>query len=100
VAPRVSLCLIAKDEEHNLPACLAPAVGLVEEIVVVDTGSTDATREVARRLGARVFDFPWCDSFAAARNETLRHAQGDWVLWLDADDRLDDDNRAKLRALL
>jgi tetratricopeptide (TPR) repeat protein len=100
VAPRVSLCLIAKDEAPNLPACLASAAGLADEVVVVDTGSTDATREVAARLGARVFDFPWCDSFAAARNEGLRHATGDWVFWLDADDRLDDDNRAKLRALL
>jgi glycosyltransferase involved in cell wall biosynthesis len=47
-----------------------------------------------------VFDFPWCDSFAAARNECLRHATGEWIFWLDADDRLDEDNRPKLRALL
>jgi glycosyltransferase involved in cell wall biosynthesis len=71
----------------------------VDEVVVVDTGSADRTQEVAARLGARVFDFPWCDSFAAARNASLRHATGDWVFWLDADDRLDDDNRIRLRAL-
>jgi tetratricopeptide (TPR) repeat protein len=71
----------------------------VDEVVIVDTGSTDRTREVAARYGARVFDFPWCDSFAAARNETLRHATGDWIFWLDADDRLDGDNRRKLREL-
>jgi GT2 family glycosyltransferase/Tfp pilus assembly protein PilF len=97
--PRVSLCLIVKDEEANLPACLGSVADLVDEIIVVDTGSTDRTKEIAARCGARVFDFPWVDSFAAARNESLRHASGDWVFWLDADDRLDEDNRHKLRAL-
>jgi GT2 family glycosyltransferase len=98
--PLVSLCLIVKDEEANLPDCLASAADLVNEIIVVDTGSTDRTKEIAARFGARVFDFPWCDDFAAARNECLRHATGDWILWLDADDRLDEENRARLRALL
>jgi GT2 family glycosyltransferase/tetratricopeptide (TPR) repeat protein len=97
--PKVSLCLIVKDEEENLPACLASAADLVDEVIVVDTGSQDRTKEVAQRFGARVFDFPWVDDFAAARNESLRHARGEWVFWLDADDRLDADNRAKLRAL-
>jgi GT2 family glycosyltransferase/tetratricopeptide (TPR) repeat protein len=97
--PRVSLCLIVKDEEANLPACLGAAADLVDEIVVVDTGSADRTREVAAGFGARVYDFPWPDSFAAARNEGLRYATGDWVFWLDADDRLDDDNRGRLRDL-
>jgi tetratricopeptide (TPR) repeat protein/predicted O-methyltransferase YrrM len=96
---RVSLCLIVKNEEHNLPACLDSAADLVDEVVIVDTGSADATKEVARRYRARVFDFPWVDSFATARNESLRHATSDWVLWMDADDRLDDVNREKLRAL-
>jgi tetratricopeptide (TPR) repeat protein len=93
---RVSLCLIAKDEEANLLACLQSVADLVDEIVVVDTGSTDRTKEIAAAFGARVFDFPWVDSFAAARNESLRHARGDWIFWLDADDRLDEDNRRKL----
>jgi glycosyltransferase involved in cell wall biosynthesis/Flp pilus assembly protein TadD len=96
---RVSLCMIVKDEEANLPDCLASVADLVDEVIVVDTGSADATREVATRHGARVFDFPWVDSFAAARNESLRHATGDWVFWMDADDRLDDENRARLRNL-
>ncbi len=96
--PRVSLCLIVKNEEKNLPACLSSVTGLVEEVIVVDTGSTDATREVAARFGAKVFDFTWVDSFAAARNESLRHATGEWIFWLDADDRLDEQNRDKLRA--
>jgi GT2 family glycosyltransferase/tetratricopeptide (TPR) repeat protein len=91
--PRVSLCLIVKDEEDNLPACLGSAADLVDEVVVVDTGSADRTREVAARFGARV------DSFAAARNQIIEHARGEWIFWLDADDRLDEDNRAKLRQL-
>jgi glycosyltransferase involved in cell wall biosynthesis/Flp pilus assembly protein TadD len=97
--PKVSLCLIAKNEETNLPACLSGVAGLVDETVVVDTGSTDGTKEVAARYGARVFDFPWCDNFAAARNESLRHATGDWIFWLDADDRIDEENRRRLRGL-
>jgi GT2 family glycosyltransferase/tetratricopeptide (TPR) repeat protein len=97
--PRLSLCLIVRNEEANLPACLGSAADLVDEVVVVDTGSTDATKDVARRYGAKVVDFPWVDSFAAARNESLRHATGDWIFWLDADDRLDEDNRTKLRRL-
>jgi tetratricopeptide (TPR) repeat protein len=97
--PKVSLCLIVKNEEANLAECLGSAADLFEEVVVVDTGSTDRTKEVATRFGAKVFDFPWVDSFAAARNESLRHATGDWAFWLDADDRLDEDNRGRLRAL-
>jgi tetratricopeptide (TPR) repeat protein len=97
---RVSLCMIVKDEEHNLPACLDAAADLADEVVVVDTGSSDNTRAVAARYGAQVFSFGWCDSFAAARNASLDHATGDWVLWLDADDRLDEANRRKLRSLL
>ena len=97
--PRVSLCLIVKNEEKNLPACLESAADLVDEIVVVDTGSTDQTKEIAARFGAKVVDFPWIDSFSAARNESLRHATGQWIFWMDADDRLDADNRTKLRSL-
>jgi glycosyltransferase involved in cell wall biosynthesis len=96
----VSLCLIVKNEEVNLPACLTPLVDLVDEIVVTDTGSTDRTRDVATSFGARVFDFPWTQSFAAARNACLQHASGPWTLWIDADDRVDETNRARLRALL
>lgn len=98
--PRVSLCLIVRDEERNLRACLGGCAGLFDEIVVVDTGSVDGTVELARALGAQVSDFPWCDDFAAARNETLRRASGDWIFWLDADDRLDPENRERLSRLL
>ena len=92
--------MIVKNEEANLPACLDPVADLVDEIIVVDTGSTDRTKEVAAGLGARVFDFAWVDSFAAARNESKLHATGDWILWLDADDRIDEVNRQRLRELL
>jgi tetratricopeptide (TPR) repeat protein len=96
---RVSLCLIVRNEEANLPDCLASAADLAHELIVVDTGSTDGTREVATRCGARVFDFPWVDDFSAARNASLSHATGDWIFWLDADDRLDAENRRKLLGL-
>jgi hypothetical protein len=96
---RVSLCMIVKNEEANLPDCLGSVADLVDEVIVVDTGSSDGTKQVAERLGARVYEFPWVDSFAAARNESLRHATGDWVLWMDADDRLDEHNRQKLLGL-
>ncbi len=97
--PHTTRSKILKNEEANLSGCLGSAADLFDELIVVDTGSTDATKAVAVRFGAKVYDFPWVDSFAAARNESLRHATGDWIFWLDADDRLDDDNRQKLRAL-
>jgi GT2 family glycosyltransferase/tetratricopeptide (TPR) repeat protein len=99
-AGRLSVCMIVKNEEENLPGCLASVADLADEMNVVDTGSTDRTKEVAVQAGARVFDFNWVDSFAEARNASLRHATGDWVLWLDADERLDEDNRRKLGTLL
>jgi tetratricopeptide (TPR) repeat protein len=92
--------MIVKNEERNLPTCLRSVVDLVDEIVIADTGSTDRSKEIAARFGACVVDFPWVDSFAAARNESLRHCTGDWVLWLDADEFFDEENRHKLRALL
>jgi glycosyltransferase involved in cell wall biosynthesis/Tfp pilus assembly protein PilF len=87
-APSVSLCMITKDEQANICGCLESVCGLVDEIVVVDTGSADRTKETARSCGAKVFSFPWTGSFAEARNESLRHATGDWIIFLDADERL------------
>jgi tetratricopeptide (TPR) repeat protein len=100
--PRVSLTMIVRDEELRLARCLKSAADLVDEIVIVDTGSTDATKAVAAGFGpqVKIIDFPWCDDFAAARNESLRRASGDWALWLDADDRLDELNRQRLKNLL
>jgi GT2 family glycosyltransferase/thioredoxin-like negative regulator of GroEL len=96
---RVSLTMIVRDEEHNLGACLAGFAPLVDEVVVVDTGSADRTRDVARAHGAKVFEFPWVDDFAAARNAALGHATGDYAFWADADDRVDGDNARALRDL-
>ncbi len=86
--PTVALCMIVKNEESHLPGCLESVLGLVDQVVVVDTGSTDRTVEIAAKAGAAVHFFPWIDDFAAARNESLRHATCDWVLWMDADERL------------
>jgi len=99
--PSVSLTMIVRDEETALPDALRCVADLVDDVVVVDTGSTDRTREAAAAVcpGARIFDFPWCDDFSAARNEALRHARGEWIFWIDADDRIDEAGRAKLRDL-
>jgi tetratricopeptide (TPR) repeat protein len=96
----VSLCMIVRNEAHQLAECLTPVADLFDEIVIVDTGSLDETRHVARRFTEQVHDFVWCDDFAAARNESLRHASGEWIFWLDADDRVDSENRIKLAAIL
>jgi glycosyltransferase involved in cell wall biosynthesis len=92
--------MIVRNEERNLADCLAPVAALFDEIVIVDTGSQDNTKQIARQFTPHIFDFPWCDDFSAARNESLGRSHGDWVFWLDADDRLDADNVAKLKTLL
>ena len=99
-ATRVSLTMIVRNEERNLPHALKSVDGLFDETIIVDTGSTDRTVEIARSFGARVFDFPWVDDFAAARNAALEHATGHYVCWLDADDVVEPAERAKLQRLL
>ncbi len=98
--PSLSLCMIAKDEERDLPRVLSSVHKLVDEIVLVDTGSSDRTPEVARSFGARVYHFAWCDDFAAARNEALKYARGEWILILDADDEMHRSDLERLKALL
>jgi len=80
--------MIVKDEAANLPSCLASVRDLVEEIVILDTGSVDETVAIAQQFGAQVYHFPWGHDFAAARNEALKYVHGDWVLVLDADEVL------------
>ncbi len=84
----ISLCMIVRDEERVLGACLASAAPFFAETIVVDTGSKDRTVEIAKEHGATVYEFPWTDSFSEARNESLRYANGKWIFWMDADDTL------------
>ena len=97
-SPRLSVCLIAKNEEQFLAQCLKSVRGLAQQIIVVDTGSTDRTVEIAQEFGAEIYSFTWCDDFAAARNAALQHATGDWVLMLDADEELPAAQHANLLA--
>jgi glycosyltransferase involved in cell wall biosynthesis len=94
----LSACIIARDEEQSLPECLA-SVGFCEEIVLVDSGSTDATVAIGRAAGARVIEQPWL-GFAAQRNVALDHAHGDWVLEIDADERVSAELRAEIERFL
>jgi glycosyltransferase involved in cell wall biosynthesis len=91
--------MIVRDEEQTLGRCLESVAGVFDEVVITDTGSTDATRDVAVRCGARVADFAWVDDFAAARNHSFAQATQDYVMWLDADDVLLPAERAKLLEL-
>jgi glycosyltransferase involved in cell wall biosynthesis len=95
--PRLSLCMIVRNEEDVLARCLESAAGVVDETIVVDTGSTDATGALALAHGARVVWWPWQDDFSAARNVSLREATGDWILVLDADESLAPESGARIR---
>jgi tetratricopeptide (TPR) repeat protein len=96
----VSAALIVRDEERFLGACLQSLKGLADEVVVVDTGSVDQSRDIARDAGARVYDLPWTGDFAAARNHALGLARGEWILYIDADERVGDGDRAAVREQL
>ncbi|MGQ9864864.1 MAG: glycosyltransferase [Pseudanabaenaceae cyanobacterium] len=85
---RISLCAIVRNEAHQLGRCLASVAPHVDEMIVVDTGSTDNTVAIAQGFGAQVYTFTWGDDFAAARNAALVQATGDWVLVVDADEEL------------
>jgi len=98
--PTLSVCMIVKNEEENLPRALASVRGVADEFIVVDTGSKDRTVEIARSFGAKVFHFDWCDDFSAARNESLRHASKDYILWLDGDDEFQSNHPGELRKIL
>lgn len=94
----LSVAMIVRNEERFLEDCLKSLIGVADEIVVVDTGSTDRTKEIAERYGARVFDFPWRDDFSAARNESVERCHGEWILYIDADERLGPVDKDAVRA--
>ncbi len=95
---RISLVMIVKNEERFLPKCLTSAREVVDEIVIVDTGSTDATMAIALQFGAKVIPHTWSDDFSEARNIALAHATGDWALWLDADEEIEASSGPAFRA--
>ncbi|QQK80089.1 glycosyltransferase family 2 protein [Salicibibacter cibi] len=95
----ISLCMIVKNEEAVIGRCLDSVKNVVEEINIVDTGSTDRTKEIARDYTDRIYDFEWVDNFAAARNFSFEKAKQDYILWLDADDVLAEKETEKLSTL-
>ncbi len=84
----ISLCMIVRNEENTIARCLDSVQGIPDEIVIVDTGSSDRTKEIVKEYTAKIFDFPWIDDFAAARNFAFSQATMDYIFWLDADDVL------------
>ncbi|MDI6602293.1 MAG: glycosyltransferase [Thermoanaerobacteraceae bacterium] len=96
----ISLCLITKDEEKNIVRCISSVKDIVDEIVIVDTGSTDKTVEIAKKLGAKVIETQWEDDFSKARNIALDNASSDWILFLDADEEIARDDVDKIKELI
>ena len=93
----ISLCMIARNEEKYLEQCLNSVKDLADEIIIVDTGSTDRTKEMARKFNAKIYEFKWIDDFSAARNESLKHATKDWILVMDADEVIEKDDLEKIK---
>lgn len=96
----LSACLIVKNEEKNLARCLASVQDICDELVVIDTGSTDRTIEIAETFGAKIGHFPWINDFAAARNASLDLASCHWALWIDADEELTPESIGSIREAL
>lgn len=95
----ISLCMIVKNEEKILARCLDTVAGLADEIIIVDTGSTDATKEIAGRYTEKIFDFQWIDDFSAARNFAFSKASMEYIYSADADEVLSPENRERFRLL-
>jgi|AGTN01.1.fsa_nt_gi Glycosyltransferases involved in cell wall biogenesis len=96
----LSLCLIVKNEEAVLARCLSTAKLYADEIIIVDTGSADKTKEIAARFTDKIFDFKWIDDFSAARNFSFSKAKSDYLMWLDADDVVTEENALKIQDLM
>lgn len=96
----LTLSMIVKNEEKYLKDCLESVKGIVDEIVLVDTGSIDKTIDIAKEYNAKIFHFDWINDFSAARNYALQHSTGDWILYLDADERLDPNSVKELKRII
>lgn len=97
--PTISLCMIVKNEEAHIARCLDSVAGLVEEIIIVDTGSTDRTTEIASGYTSKVYLYPWKDDFSDARNYSFSKASMDYCMWMDADDVLEETEKDKFLQL-
>ena len=95
----ISLCMIVKNEEKVLSRCLESVKEIVDEIIIVDTGSTDRTKEIASHFTNNIYDFKWINDFSAARNFSFSKATKEYVLWLDADDVIINEDKEKLLKL-
>lgn len=95
----ISLCMIVKNEAATIARCLHSVSSAIDEIIIIDTGSTDQTKEIVRQFTDKIYDFPWIDDFAAARNFAFSHASQEYILWLDADDVLLPNDLQKLLLL-
>lgn len=96
MSKKLSVCMIVKNEAKNIARCLESVLDIADEIVVVDTGSVDHTKKIATDYGAAVYDFEWVDDFSKARNYSIDHATGDWILILDGDDEFEKKDSKKL----
>ena len=96
----VSLCMIVKNEEKNLPRCLESVKDIVDEMIIVDTGSSDSTVEIAKSYGAKIINYRWDNNFSEARNESLKHATGYWIMLMDADDEFCREDKDKLMDII
>lgn len=100
IKPVLSLCMIVKNEEKYLEDCLKSVEGVVDEIVIVDTGSTDKTIDIAKKYKAKLFNFKWINDFSAARNFALKQCTGSWILYLDADERLKEESKREVKEVI
>ena len=97
---KISACTIAKNEEKNIARWVENVRTFADEIIVVDTGSEDQTREITRTVGASLYEFVWCDDFSEAKNFALDQCHGDWVAFLDVDEYFDKKSQQKMRVLI
>ena len=97
--PTISLCMIVKDEEMHIARCLESVADLVDEIIVVDTGSSDRTVEIASQYTTNIYFYPWREDFSEARNYSFSKASMEFCMWMDADDILEETEKDKLLQL-